>query len=127
VNNYRNTNSKNIYANLYTDESKRFVFYSGLLIGLSEKKYSLEKYGLAIKQNKERKTWKERFSDLQKFAEKNDRLPKSNSNDKEIILYRFLNIQLNRETKNQIDQDKATRINELVEKYKNQEQKRTIP
>ena len=127
MNNYRNTNSKNIYANLYTDESKRFVFYSGLLIGLSEKKYSLEKYGLAIKQNKERKTWKERFSDLQKFAQENDRLPKSYSNDKEIILYRFLNIQLNRETKNQIDQDKATRINELVEKYKNQEQKRTIP
>ena len=125
VNNYRNTTSKNIYANLIKDDSKRFVFYTGLLIGLSAKKYSSEKYGKAIDQNKERKTWEERFSDLQKFAEENDRLPKSN--DKEIILYRFMYIQLNRSIKNQIDQDKASRINELVKKYKNQERKRTIP
>jgi len=38
VNNYRNTTSKNIYANLHMDDSKRFVFYSGLLVGLSAKK-----------------------------------------------------------------------------------------
>ena len=122
VNNYRNTTSKNIYANLIKDEIERFVFYSGLLIGLSSKKYSSEKYGLAIKRTIKRKTWGERFSDLQKFAEVNDRLPKSYSNDKEIILYRFMNIQLNRSAKNQMDHDKAARINELVKKYKNLKQ-----
>jgi len=127
VNTYRNGTSKNIYKNLNKDESKRFVFYRGLLIGLSAKKYSIEKYGLAIDQNKERKTWEKRFLDLQKFADENDRLPKSNSNGKEIILYRFLNIQLNRSAKNQMDHDKASRINELVKKYKNQERKQKIP
>jgi len=127
VNNYRNGTSKNIYKNLNKDESKRFVFYRGSLIGLSAKKYSLEIVGLAIDQNKERKTWEERFSDLQKFAQENDRLPKSNSNDKEIILYRFMYTQLNKSAKNQINHDKASRINELVKKYKNQERRRKIP
>ena len=127
VNAYRNTTSKNIYANLIMDDSKRFVFYRGQMIGLSAKKYSSEKYGKAIDQHIERKTWEERFSDLQKFAEENDGLPKSNSKDKEIILYRFMYIQLNRSIKNQIDHDKASRINELVNKYKNQERKRKIP
>ena len=52
VNNYRNVTSKNIYANLNKDKSKRFVFYRGLLIGLSAKKYSLEIDGKAIDQKR---------------------------------------------------------------------------
>ena len=120
VNNYRNTTSNSVYRNLKVDESKRFVFYRGLLIGLSAQKYSLEKYGMAIDQNKKRKTWEERFLDLQMFAQENDRLPKSYSNDKEIRLYQFINVQLNKSAKNQIDDDKASRIIELVKKYKNQ-------
>jgi len=119
VNNYRNTTPKNIYANLNMDDSKRFVFFRGSLIGLSAKKYSPEKYGKAIDRNIERKTWEERFSDLQKFAVENNGLPKSNSNDKELVLYRFMNIQLNKSAKNQMDHEKASRINDLVKKYKN--------
>ena len=118
VNNYRNTTSKNIYANLIKDEFKRFVFYSGLLIGVSSKKYSLEKYGLAIKRNKKRKTWEQRFSDLQKFAEENDRLPKATTNDCERKLYTFMIVQLKKAKKGQIDDQKISRINELVLKYK---------
>ena len=121
VNNYRNTTSKNIYANFIKDDSKRFVFYSGLLIGLSAKKYPSEIDGMAIDQNKERRTWKERFSDLQKFADENDGLPKSTSTGKETLLYRFMHTQLNRSVKNQIDQYRATRINELVKKYQRED------
>jgi len=118
VNNYRNTTSKNIYANLIKDEFKRFVFYRGFFIGLSGKKYSLEKYGLAIKQNKKRKTWEQRFSDLQKFAEENDRLPKSTINVCERKLYTFMIVQLKKAKRGQIDDQKISRINELVLKYK---------
>lgn len=126
VNLYRDTTSKNIYPNLKLDESKRFVFFKGLLIGLSSKKYSLEKYVEPIDPNIERKSWEERFFDLQKFAEENNRLPKSISNDKEKVLYRFMNIHLNKATKSQID-DRALRINELATKYQHQKRKRKIP
>ena len=118
VNNYRNTTSKNIYANLIKDEFKRFVFYRGLLIGLTSKKYSLEKYGLAIKRNKKRKTWEDRFSDLLKFEQENDRLPKSTTNDSERKLYTFMIVQFKKAKKDQIDDQKISRINELVLKYK---------
>ena len=118
MNNYRNTTSKNIYANLIKDEFKRFVFYSRFFIGLSGKKYSLEKYGMAIKQNKKRKTWEQRFSDLQKFAEENNRLPKSTINVCERKLYTFMIVQFKKAKKAQIDDQKISRINELVLKYK---------
>ena len=127
VNKYRNTNSKSVYANLKVDEQKRFAFFCGQLIGLSSKVYSTEKYIETNDVNIDRKTWEERFSDLQKFAEENDRLPNSVSNDKEIVLYRFMNIQLNKAMKSQIDDDKASRINELVEKYKYKKRKRKVP
>lgn len=126
VNNYRNTTSKNIYANLNMDESKRFMFFRGLMIGLSSKKYTSGKCVKVIDLNIERKTWEERFSDLENFAEANNRLPKSISNNKERVLYRFMNIQLNKTTKNQINDDKASRINELVTKYKYHKRNRKI-
>lgn len=117
VNNYRNTTSKSIYANLNMDESKRFVFFKGLLVGLSAKKYFLEKSVKTINTNIERKTWDERFVALQKFAEKNNRLPCSNGVSPEDILYRFMNIQLRKASRGQIDDQKNSKINELVSKY----------
>jgi len=126
VNRYRNTKPRSVYANLNTDTWKRFVYFCGHLIGLSAKKYSIEKYGLAIRQNIKRKTWEERFSDLQKFAEENDRLPKSTTNVCERKLYTFMIVQLKKAKKGQIDDQKLSRINDLILKYKSQKGKRAL-
>lgn len=127
VNIYRNTNSKSIYANLNVDERKRFVFFCGQLVGLSSKEYSIEKYVATNELNIERKSWQNRFYDLQEFAEANNRLPKSISNDKEKVLYRFMNVQLNKVAKSELDNDRTLRIIELVTKYKHHKRKRKVP
>lgn len=117
VNRYRNTNSKSVYTNLKVDEQKRFVFFCGPLIGLSSKEYSLKKYIETNDLSIERKTWEERFFNLQKFAEENNRLPCSTGIDPEDKLYRFMNIQLRRASNDQINDHKSSKINELVSKY----------
>jgi len=40
VNQFRNTNSKNVYSNLQMHEDKKFSFFKGFLVGLSNKNYS---------------------------------------------------------------------------------------
>jgi predicted Zn-ribbon and HTH transcriptional regulator len=117
VNKYRNTNSKSVYSNLKVDEQKRFVFFCGQLIGLSSKEYSLGKYQETNDLNIDRKSWEENFLDLKKFAEENNRLPSSTGVNPEDRLYRFMNIQLRKAAKEQIDGQKSLRINELVSKY----------
>jgi Asp-tRNA(Asn)/Glu-tRNA(Gln) amidotransferase C subunit len=44
VSKYRNTNAENIYINLRLDKRKRFIFFRGSFIGISNKEYSAENF-----------------------------------------------------------------------------------
>jgi hypothetical protein len=127
VNRYRDTNAKNIYANLQMEENKRFVFFKGLMIGLKSKKY--EEANLVETKNiqVEQKTWDERFSQLKTFAQNNNRLPNSSGIELEQQLYRFLNVQLNKVEKGKIDRTKAVVIEELINNYDYKKGKRFNP
>ena len=117
VNKYRNTNSKSIFANLHMDENKRFVFFGGMLIGITNKEYSTEKY-LPVKElQRDRKTWEEMFMCLQKFVEDNDRIPYSTGSESETKLYRFMKFQLNKSNASEIVNTEISKIFELVSKY----------
>ena len=124
VNKYRNTNSNSIRANLHMDERKRFVFFSGMLIGITNKEYSTEKYAQAKEIQIERKTWEETFVCLQHFVEENNRIPCSTGSEFEIKLYRFMNFQLNKANASAIDNTEISKIFELVSKYNYKKKKR---
>ncbi len=128
VNRYRETTAKNIYVNLKMEENNRFVFFSGLIIGLKSKNYKNQ--SLIETENIEtvRRTWEENFSILENFINSNNRLPYSNINDEEAKLYRFLNIQL-RKSKNGITSEKKTEmLNNLILPYViSNKQKRNRP
>jgi len=117
VNRYRETTAKNIYANLKIEENNRFVFFSGMIIGLKSKNYNNQ--GLIETENIEtiRKTWEENFSILEHFINSNNRLPFSNTNDEEAKLYRFLNIQLRKSKDGIIGEQKTEMLNNLISPY----------
>ena len=127
VNKYRDTNAKNIYANLQMEENNRFVFFKGLMIGLKSIKY--EEANLVETKNiqVEQKTWDERFSQLKTFLQSNNRLPNSSGIELEQQLYRFLNVQLNKVEKGKIDRTKAIVIEELISNYNYKKRKRFNP
>ena len=87
VNKYRDTNAKNIYANLKMEKNNRFVFYTGLMIGLKSKKY--EEANLVKTKNVqiEQKTWDVSFNQLKLFAQNNNRLPYSAGSESEQRIY----------------------------------------
>lgn len=117
VNRYRDTNAKNIYANLKMEENNRFVFFSGLMIGLKSKKYTNREYIKVEDKQVIRKTWEESFQLLEEFAQKNNRLPYSTGNELEERLYRFLNVQLNRAEKGKVEESKLNKFKYLCNKY----------
>jgi hypothetical protein len=127
VNMYRNTNAKNIYANLKMEENNRFEFYTGLKIGLKNKNYNEINLTNTNNIQVERKTWDESFNQLMTFAQNNNRLPYSSGSELEQRLYRFMNVQLNKAGKGKIEQEKALLITELVEKYNYKKRKRINP
>ncbi len=124
INNFRDTNSRNIYANLHLDDNKRFIFFSGMLIGITNKEYSAEKYVQVKELQIERKTWEERFLCLQKFVEENNRVPCSTGSESEIKLCRFMNIQLNKANVSAVANTEISKIFELVSKYNYEKKKR---
>ena len=117
VNQYRDTNSKNIYANLKMDESKRFVFYSGTYIGLTSKKYSSDEFIETKSIHKSARTWEESFEILKEFTLNNNRLPYSIGSEEEAKIYRFLNIQLRKDKNGELDLDKSGLLKDLVNKF----------
>lgn len=117
INKYRDTNSKNIYANLKMDESKRFIFYTGTFIGLKSKKYSSEKFVETNLKHKSVKTWEESYEQLRLFTESNNRLPYSTGSEEEKRLYRFFNIQERKNKNGELDIEKSLFITELLDKY----------
>lgn len=123
---YRTTNADNIYINLHLDKSKKFVFFTGLFIGLCNKAYSDEKYVKIETQYSNRKPWEERFIVLQNFAEENHRLPCSKGSESEILLYRFLKVQLTKANKHELDISKINRLFELISKFNYKRRKRRL-
>ena len=117
VNKYRDTNAKNIYANLKMEENNRFVFFSGLMIGLKSKAYSNIEYTKVEDKRVIRMTWEESFQLLEEFTQKNKRLPFSSGGELEERLYRFLNVQLNRAEKGKVEESKLKQLTQLCEKF----------
>lgn len=117
VNQYRDTNAKNIYANLKMEENSRFVFFSGLLIGLKSKTYINTDYTKVEDKQVIRKTWEESFQLLEEFTQKNNRLPFSTGSELEERLYRFLIVQFNRASKGKVEESKLRKLTQLCEKF----------
>ena len=117
ISKFRNTNSTNIYSNLHLDKSKRFVFFSGGLIGIYEKKYSSAKYVETKQLQPERKSWEVNFSNLKEFTEDKGRLPSSTGGEDEVRLYRFMSHQIHTRIKKSDDNEKYLLINELLKNY----------
>ena len=117
VSQYRpSVTSKNLLYNLKSAENRRFLFFKNYHIGLIGKEYNDE----FIRNNNTkivRRTWEENFELLSEFAYDNNRLPFSSGNEEEQKLYRFMNVQLNKASKNKVEKSKIDKINELVEKY----------
>lgn len=118
VNKYRNTNSKNIYSNLKIDESKRFVFFSGALIGLADKKYDPKIFIETKSIPLIKRTWIESFKTLDDFVQKNNRLPSPSGSEEESKLYRFLSIQLRKDRSKKLDIEKSNLINNMIARFK---------
>jgi len=119
VNRYRETTAKNIYANLKMEENNRFVFFSGMVIGLKSKDY--QNQGLKKTKNLKtiQNTWEESFSTLKSFINFNNRLPYSNCDEYEAKLYRFYNLQLRKSGEGKISEQKTELLNELIKPYLN--------
>lgn len=124
VNRYRDTTSKNIYANIHMEENNRFVFFKGLKVGLKAKKY-IEENLARVKENQiEKRTWEENFILLEDFVFKNHRGPKNSGDEYEQKLYRFLSVQQNKANKGLIDDNKLMRILTIVESYPNNKKRK---
>ena len=117
VNQFRNTNSKNIYSNLQMHEGKKFSFFTGLFVGLSGKEYNHQNFTITKEIHRERKTFEENFESLKQFTEDYGRLPCSNGNESEVKLYRFMYVQINKATKNIIKDENDNKITEIVSKF----------
>jgi hypothetical protein len=87
-------------------------------VGLTSKNYD-KSYGLVSAENTvEKKTWEERYSDLSKFLNQNDRLPfSSGCPENEFKLYRWYKIQLGKSRKGNLDSEKSILIKDVFDKY----------
>ena len=127
VNQFRNTNSKNIYSNLQMHEDKKFSFFKGFLVGLSNKNYSSDLFVESKKNHTESKTYEESLCNLISFTEINDRLPISSGSEDEIRLYRFMNNQINKAAKSTIKSKNDEKIMEIISKFDYVKRKRLSP
>lgn len=107
--------TKNLLYNLKSAENRRFRFFKNSHIGLVDKQYDESFIGNNTKII--RRTWEENFELLSKFAKDNNRLPFSSGTKEELRLFRFMNNQINKGSKNQIDPNRLSLLNELKEKY----------
>lgn len=112
------SNLKSIVYNLKLEESGIFKFYQNTRIGLSNKKYD-KTFIIASNSNySEKKSWEERFEMLQNFVLTEKRLPFSNGvPEKEIKLYRWLNVQKSKQNKGKLAKNKLEKLNSLLTKY----------
>lgn len=112
------SNQYSIFQNLKLDEFGLYIFYKGSHVGLSTKKYTEEHVKSKSIDNSDRKSWEERFDALQSFTQKEKRLPYSNGvPEKEIKLYRWLNVQKSKISKGKLNANKTYKINDIIDKF----------
>ncbi|WP_026714230.1 Helicase associated domain protein [Flavobacterium daejeonense] len=112
------SNQYSILQNLKLDESGLYIFFKGSHIGLTIKKYKSDFKRISEVQKTDKKTWEERFEMLQNFVSIEKRLPFSNGvPDKEIKLYRWLNVQKSTQNKGKLTKNKEDKLNSLLAKY----------
>lgn len=112
------TYERSILDNLKADDTKTFVFFKNSTIGLKSKKYDKSFVELNQIKSQKTKSWEERYSDLSKFLNQNDRLPfSSGCPENEVKLYRWYKIQLGKSRKGNLDSEKSTLIKYVFDKY----------
>lgn len=112
------SNQYSILQNLKLDESGLYIFFKGSHIGLTTKKYESDFKKISEVQKTDRKTWEERFEMLQNFVSFEKRLPFSNGvPEKEIKLYRWLNVQKSQQNKGKLSKNKVEKLNSLLAKF----------
>jgi hypothetical protein len=111
------SNQYSILQNLKLDESGLYIFFKDSHIGLTTKKYDTDFKKISEVQKTNRKTWEERFEMLQNFVSTEKRLPFSNGvPEKEIKLYRWLNVQKSKQNKGKLSKNKVEKLDSLLEK-----------
>lgn len=114
------SNQTSIIQNLKLDESGLYTFYKGSNVGLSTKKYSEEYIKSTPIDNSDRKSWEERFNDLQNFTGRENRLPYSTQvSNEETKMYRWLYAQKVKQKKGELQKIKADKLDDLLAKYPN--------
>jgi len=112
------SNQYSILQNLKLDESGLYIFFEGSHIGLTTKKYESDFKKITEVQKTDKKTWEERFEMLQNFVSIEKRLPFSNGvPEKEIKLYRWLNVQKSKQNKGKLSKNKVEKLNSLLAKF----------
>lgn len=112
------SNQYSILQNLKLDESGLYIFFKGSHIGLTTKKYESDFKKISEVQKTDKKTWEERFEMLQNFVLTEKRLPFSNGvPEKEIKLYRWLNVQKSKQNKGKLAKNKLEKLNSLLAEY----------
>jgi hypothetical protein len=83
------TNIASVRASMSNDTKNRFVFFENNLFGLRSKQYPSE-YKKIEQQERQRKSFEQRLTELEKFIVENEHFPFSTSQDKEEeALYRW--------------------------------------
>lgn len=112
------SNQYSILQNLKLDESGLYIFFKGSHIGLITKKYETDFKKTSEVQKTVKKTWEERFEVLQNFILTEKRLPYSNGvPEKEIKLYRWLNVQKSKINNGKLNANKSNKINDIIDKF----------
>jgi HD-GYP domain-containing protein (c-di-GMP phosphodiesterase class II) len=112
------SNEYSILQNLKLDESGSFLFFKNSFVGLTSKNYDKSYVLVSAENTVEKKTWEERYSDLSKFLNQNDRLPfSSGCPENEFKLYRWYKIQLGKSRKGNLDSEKSILIKDVFDKY----------
>lgn len=112
------SNEYSILQNLKLDKSGSFLFFKNSFVGLTSKNYDKSYVLVSAENTVEKKSWEERYSDLSKFLNQNDRLPfSSGCHINEIKLYRWYKIQLGKSRKGDLNSEKSTLIKDVSNKY----------
>ncbi len=112
------SNQYSILQNLKLDESGLYIFFKGSHIGLTTKTYESDLKKISEAKKTDKKTWEERFEMFQNFVSTEKRLPFSNGvPEKEVKLYRWLNVQKSKQNKGELDKTKEDKLNSLLAKY----------
>jgi hypothetical protein len=116
------TNENSIIQNIKLDESNTFIFFKHSFVGLLSKTYEKTFVSITNSETIEKKSWEERYSELSKFLDLNNRLPfSSGCPENEIKLYRWYNVQLRKIKIGELEKEKSNLIYEINKKFEKSE------